>query len=124
MLKAVAKKILGSRHKREAKKLQPLVDDINGWFQQYESLSEEEFKGKTEEFRGRIAEATAEIKADIETLRDEKRRSEDPMRRQDLQEELADLDARLVERTGEVLEEILPEAFATVKETCRRLMGS
>jgi preprotein translocase subunit SecA len=124
MLKAVAKKILGSRHTREAKKLQPLVDDINDWFQQYESLSEEEFKGKTDEFRGRIAEATAEIKADIETLREEKRHSEDPIRRQDLQEELADLDARLVERTGEVLEEILPEAFATVKETCRRLLGS
>ena len=124
MLKAVVKKILGSRHVREAKKLQPLVDQINEWFEEYQSLSEEGLKAKTEEFRGRIAEATAEIKEEIEELREEKRHSEDPLKRQELQEALADLDERLVAKTGDVLEEILPEAFAAVKETCRRLLGT
>jgi len=124
MLKAVVKKILGSRHIREAKKLQPLVDRINELYEEYQSLSEDQLKGKTEEFRAHIAEATAEIKEQIEELREEKRHSEDPIRRQELQEALADLDDRLVEKTGDVLEEILPEVFATVKETCRRLLGT
>ena len=124
MLKAVVKKILGSRHIREAKKLQPLVDRINEFFEEYQALSEEQLKGKTDEFRAHIAEATAEIKEEIEELREEKRHSEDPLRRQELQEALADLDDRLVEKTGDVLEGILPEAFATVKETCRRLLGT
>ena len=124
MLKAVAKKILGSRHIREAKKLRPLVNRINALFEEYQSLPEEQFKGKTDEFRARIVDATAEIKAEMETLREEKRHSEDPIKRQGLQEELADLDERLVKKTSEVLEELLPEAFATIKETCRRLMGS
>ena len=124
MLKATVKKILGSRHIREAKKLQPLVDQINELFEEYQSLSEEQLKAKTEEFRARIADSTAEIKDEIEELREEKRHSEDPLKREELQEALADLDERLIEKTGEVLEEILPEAFATVKETCRRLLGT
>ena len=124
MLKALVKRILGSRHIREAKKLQPLVDRINELFEEYQSLSEEQLKAKTDEFRAHIAEATAEIKEEIEELREEKRHSEDPLKRQELQEALADLDDRLVEKTGDILEEILPEAFATVKETCRRLLGT
>ena len=124
MLKAVVKRILGSRHIREAKKLQPLVDRINELFEEYQPLSEEQLKGKTEEFRSFIADATAEIKDEIEKLREEKRHSEDPLKRQELQEALADLDERLVAKTVDILEEILPEAFATVKETCRRLLGT
>ncbi len=124
MLKEAVKKVLGSRHIREAKKLQPLVDEINEWFEEYQSLSEEELKGKTDEFRAFIADATAEIKDEMEELREEKRHSEDPMRRQELQEDIADLDERMVEKTAQALEELLPQAFATVKETCRRLMGT
>jgi preprotein translocase subunit SecA len=124
MLKAVVKKILGSRHIREAKRLQPLVDEINEVFEEYQSLSEEQLKGKTDEFRAYIADALAEIKEEIEQLREEKRHSEDPLKRQELQEELADLDERLVEKTGVVLEELLPAAFAAIKEACRRLLGT
>ena len=124
MLKEVVKRILGSRHIREAKKLQPLADRINELYEEYQSLSEDQLKGKTDEFRAHIAEATAEIKDELEELREEKRHSEDPLKRQELQEALADLDDRLIEKTRDVLEEILPEAFATVKETCRRLLGT
>ena len=60
ILKAAVKKILGSRHIREAKKLQPLIDQINELFEEYQSLSEEQLKGKTDEFRAYIADATAD----------------------------------------------------------------
>ncbi len=124
MLKAAVKKILGSRHVREAKRLQPLVDRINGWYEEYHALSDEELRGKTEEFRSRIKAATKVVETEMEGLREEKRRSEDPERRQALQEELSDLDAELVKIIEDVLEELLPEAFATVKEACRRLVGA
>ena len=71
MLKAAVKKVLGSRHIREAKKLQPLVDEINEFFEEYQSLSEERLKGKTDEFRAFIADATAEIRDEIEELRED-----------------------------------------------------
>ncbi len=123
MLKAVVKKILGSRHIREAKKLQPLVDEINGLYEEYEALSDEELKAKTDDFKDRIKAATEAVEAEIDSLGEEKRHSEDPERRQELQEELSDLDAKLIEIIEDALEDILPEAFATVKEACRRLMG-
>jgi preprotein translocase subunit SecA len=80
MFKSIAKKILGTKHEREMKRLQPFVDEINRYFESYRDLSEEELKGKTEEFRSRLKE-------------------------------------------GESLDDIMPEAFATVKEACRRLLG-
>ena len=124
MLKAAVKKVLGSRHVREAKRLQPLVDRINRLYEEYQALSDEELKGNTEDFRSRIKAATKVVETEMEGLREEKRRSEDPEHRQALQEELSDLDAELVKIIEDVLEELLPEAFATVKEACRRLVGA
>ena len=51
-------KIFGSKHDRDVKKMQPIVDEINQLYEEYASLSDEALKGKTEEFRALIAEAT------------------------------------------------------------------
>ena len=59
-MKAFLKRILGSQHAREVKKLQPIVDQINEVFEGLSSLSDEELKGKTEEFKDRISERTRE----------------------------------------------------------------
>ena len=86
MLKTAIKGLLGSRHKREAKKLQPLVDEINRLAESYQSLSDDELRAKTDEFRARIEAATGAIKAEIEELRRQKRSSTDPDERQRLAE--------------------------------------
>ena len=78
MLKTALKTFVGSRHKREAKKLQPLVSEINSFFEGLSSLSDEELKSKTTEFRGYIAARTAQLKTEISERREEKRHSEDP----------------------------------------------
>jgi preprotein translocase subunit SecA len=80
MLKTIARKILGTKHGREIKKLRPIVEEINRCFEGYSGLSDEELRGKTDEFRSRI-------------------------------------------RDGETLDDILPEAYAAVKDACRRLLG-
>jgi preprotein translocase subunit SecA len=124
MLKNIAKKILGSQHARAAKKLQPVVDEINELFEQYQYLSEKELRGQTEKFRAQLKERTGAMEARLETLREEKRSTQDHNRREELQQEIADLDEDLTETIGEALDELLPEAFATVKEVCRRLLGT
>ncbi|MGD8320463.1 MAG: preprotein translocase subunit SecA [Gemmatimonadota bacterium] len=124
MLKSAIKAFLGSRHKREAKKLQPLIDEINETFEGLSSLSEEEIKGKTEDFRDRIAEATAELRDEIARLKEEKRHSEDAGDRERLSMEISDLEKALLETVEDTLDDILPEAFAVVKEACRRLLGT
>ena len=48
MFKALLKTLLGSRHKREAKKLQPLVDEINTVFEGLSPLSDNQLRGKTQ----------------------------------------------------------------------------
>jgi preprotein translocase subunit SecA len=124
MLKNIAKKILGSQHARAAKKLQPVIDEINELFEQYQYLSEKELKGQTEKFRGQLKERTGPLEDRLDVLREEKRGTQDPLRREELQQEIADLDEELTTTIGEVLDELLPEAFATVKEVCRRLVGT
>ncbi len=122
-MKAFLKKVLGSQHTREVKKLQPVVDQINSVYDELASLSDEELKGKTEEFRSRIGEATRELEEQLETLREEKRNSEDPDHRLALSQEIADLEAELLDVISQTLDDILPEAFAVVKEACRRNTG-
>jgi len=123
MLKNLIKKVLGDPHEREVNRLQPLVDEINEYYESYESLTDDQLRAKTDEFRARIAEATADVREDVEELRSRKRASEDADEREQLSVEIGELEARhlgILERT---LEEILPEAFAVVKDTCRRLVG-
>ena len=123
MLKAALKTLLGSPHKREAKKLQPLIDEINESYEALSSLSDEELRAKTDEFRAYIAEKTADLEAQIVVLREEKRHTEDPMERERLSLELGGLEQQLLEEMEESLEDLLPDAFAVVKDACRRLVG-
>jgi preprotein translocase subunit SecA len=124
MLQSIIKGIFGSRHDREVKKLQPLVDEINQEWERLQSVSEEELKGQTEKFRAFIAEQTAEIDAELAELREKKRQSEDAGEREMLTLEIAGVEKELFAATQDALEEILPEAFATVKEAARRLVGT
>jgi preprotein translocase subunit SecA len=52
----VLKKIFGTKHSREVKKMLPIVEQINQYFEEYENLSDAELRAKTDEFKSRIAE--------------------------------------------------------------------
>jgi preprotein translocase subunit SecA len=123
LLKAAIKALLGSHHKREAKKLEPLVDEINEICEDLASLSDEQLRAKTDEFRQRIQEATADLKGRLAGLREEKRRSQDPAEREGFSLEINNLQTELKQTLQETLEDLLPEAFAVVKDACRRLVG-
>ena len=123
MLKAAIKALLGSHHKREAKKLEPLIDEINEICEGLGSLSDEQLRAKTEEFRQRIQEQTADLKGRIAALREEKRRSVDAPEREQLSLQINGLQTELKGALANALEDLLPEAFAVVKDACRRLTG-
>ncbi len=55
MISKLVKSVFGSKHERDVKKIQPLVEQINEYFNQFESLTEEELKAKTPEFKERLA---------------------------------------------------------------------
>ena len=123
MIKGIIKKIVGSRHNREVKRLNPLVKEINEIYAGLESLSTEALRGKTDEFKATIAGRTEATLTEIESIRARKRGATDPHEREGLSLEISKLEQKYKEELAEVLEEILPEAFAVVKEACRRLRG-
>lgn len=80
MFTGMMKRLFGNKQARDMRRILPVVDEINEIWEELQSLSDEELRGKTDEFRKRYAE-------------------------------------------GETLDELLPEAYAVMKEACRRHLG-
>jgi preprotein translocase subunit SecA len=80
MLSKLLGKLFGTKRERDVKRLRPIVEEINAWAEEFQSLTDAQFPEKTAEFRQRWEE-------------------------------------------GELLDDLLPEAFGLVKETCRRMIG-
>ena len=88
---AVVLKILGDRHEREARRLQPRVDAINAHAERLQSLSEDELKAQTDKLRGIIRERTQSIEDDIERLKEDRRGAEHAADRERISGNIADL---------------------------------
>lgn len=104
---SIITKIFGSKFDRDVKSIQPLVEEINEIFATLKDWSDEKFVERTNEFRAELVE----LKTDIEKHAVDEQWDKDT-RRKNFREEI-----------DNYLNEILPEAFAMVKETCRRLCG-
>jgi preprotein translocase subunit SecA len=123
MLK-IFEKIFGSKHEKDIKKIQPLVDSINALSSSLQPLSDEDFRRKGIELKTRVRNRLQPF---------EQRRQEilTGLDRPDIgTDEAEQLNGRLEQlldeyetATAAVLDEVLPEAFTLVKETCRRLKG-
>ncbi|MBT8380308.1 MAG: preprotein translocase subunit SecA [Ignavibacteria bacterium] len=118
----IVKKIFGDKHEKNLKELWPVVDIINGEYEKIKSLSDEELKEKTAEFKERINEHTAETRKQIDELKTRLQSNED-FDRNAAYDELDALEEQLNEEYEAILDELLPEAFAVVKSTCKRLVG-
>jgi preprotein translocase subunit SecA len=124
-------------NEKEVEKLQPLIDSINALEEEFERLSPEELKAKTGEFKLRVGEAVAGFNEEVEKARSalkEGRRCEDEagneLARQEASRECKSLESQLKKREDELkaaekraLDEVLPEAFAAVREAAKRAIG-
>ena len=117
-------KLFPSKHEKDVKELWPIIDGINGYYEEFKNLSDDEFKKKTQGFKDQIKERTREFEDKILELSDKLKNEMTHQERQDLYAELEDVDKELHDTEEALLWEILPEAFAVVKDTCRRLYGT
>ncbi|HEY2066359.1 MAG TPA: preprotein translocase subunit SecA, partial [Gemmatimonadaceae bacterium] len=130
MFKRVLTTFLGTRHERERKRIQPILDAIHEHEERLARASDEEIRGQTAKFRALIAERTAALEARAAELREGKRTAADAAERERLDNELTGVDGSggvegaLRTTIADTLDEILPEAFATVREASRRLVGT
>ncbi len=95
MINSIFTKVFGTSNERAVKRMQPVLEQINSFEPALEALTDEQLRAKTAEFRERIATRTADI---------------------------ADRDERIAAEKA-MLDEILPEAFAVVREAGRRAVG-
>ncbi|HZU43890.1 MAG TPA: DEAD/DEAH box helicase, partial [Terriglobales bacterium] len=95
MINKLFAKVFGTENEREIKRMQPIVAQIGAMEPAMQALSDEQLRAKTDEFRRRIQER-------IEGLEDEDEKNQ---------------------AIKDVLQEILPEAFAVVREAGRRVLN-
>jgi preprotein translocase subunit SecA len=122
MLGFISKIFGGSKSEKDVKLIVPLVAKINDHFTAYASLSNDSLRGKTAEFRQRISEHLKDIDAQIsDTNKQAEELSFDDLTGKDaVYQEVDALKKERDKKIEEILKEILPEAFAVVKETARR----
>ncbi len=121
MVSNLLKKILGDKSSKDRKEYQPIIDEANTKFEELRDVSDDELRSKTKYFQKTLKEGTANLEAEMQSLRD---KTNDPAtnihEKEELFEEIDALSKRIDTKLEEILETLLTEAFAVVKETSRR----
>ena len=123
-LNSVLKVFVGDKSKQDVKAITPIVDKIKTFEKAIESLSHDALRAKTAEFKSKIAEAVKPINQQIDNLLQEAENTEDIDRREDIYQDIDKLKDEAYTITEGVLNDILPEAFAVVKETAKRFANN
>src|SRR5437773_2371424 len=117
-------KIFGTRLNRELKRIQPIVDAIHQHEARLKDFADADLQAQTGKFRETIAQRTGALQAEVERLKQAKHDCPDPAERANLGDQLRKVEQSFVSELQRTLDDLLPEAFATVREASRRLVGS
>ena len=114
-------KLFGSKSTRDIKLIQPLVEKIKEEYVKLAGLSNDELRQKTLDFRARIQTGLADIDKQISELKTQAEAEDLPMsEKTELYDQVDKLQKDRDKELEKVLREILPEAFAVMKDTARR----
>lgn len=119
---SIFKKLLGDKSTRDLKSIKPLLDQTLAAYEKIKLLDNDALRHKTLEFRQKIKDRIAVEEEELLALRVKADDQEDlmPTEKEKLYEQIDRLEKLQYEKTEEVLNEILPEAFSVMKETARR----
>ena len=123
ILNSVIKLFVGDKQQKDLKILQPVVDDVNKFETAVSKLSNDALRAKTTEFKTRIKTATKEFDDTVAALEEEAIKA-DIDRQEDIYAEIDTLKDESYTVSEAALLEIMPEAFAVVKETAKRFVES
>jgi preprotein translocase subunit SecA len=126
MLKIFSRIFGSSKSEKDVSKLSPNVQLVNQHFASYASLTNDQLRGKTNEFRERIKSHLSAVDAEIASMNQqaEALTDEDINGKDDLYKQVDELRKKRNQQIEEVLKEIMPEAFAVVKDAARRFKES
>jgi preprotein translocase subunit SecA len=122
MLGFISKLFGGNKSEKDVKKIAPVVAKINEFFTQYQSLSNDQLRAKTTEFKARIATHLTDVNQSISNKLEAVKNTAaaDITAKDAIYKEIDALKKEKDTKIEEILEQLLPEAFAVVKETARR----
>jgi preprotein translocase subunit SecA len=123
MLKGLFGKIVGDANAREIKRLQPIVDEINALEPEYERMANDQLPPVTAALREEVQDAVSDLQTEVAELRQQAAAEPEAGRRQDLDLELEAATKRLRDAEEQVLNAVLPRAFALVREAAKRTLG-
>ena len=124
IINSLIKIFVGDKAKNDLKAIQPIVEKIKNYAGQLENISNDQLRAKTITFKEKIKEARANFDNKIADLQAQANATDDIDKKEDLYTEIDKLTSEAYQASEKVLNDILPEAFATMKETARRFANN
>jgi len=121
-LNSILKTFVGDKTKKDLSKITPLIAEINEHQTSFENLSNDALRQKTEAFKLQIASARSNYDTSIEQLKKDVKETNDIDAKESLYQQIDSQDEEAQKAVENILNTILPEAFAVVKETARRFV--
>ena len=129
-MKWLINKIVGSKNQRELKKLGVIVNKINELEAEFQSLSDDQLKSKTSEWKEKLKSFETDLDTNIEDWKNKEinkllRPTNDEIKDIEEKSRIRKIDGleEVYDKQSEYLNEILPQAYAVVKNGARRMVG-
>ncbi len=116
----ILKKLFGNKAQRDLKEIEPYVEKIKTAYEKIKLLSNDELRSKTDEIKAYIQKFVSDEKQRIQELKESIESTEINLREK-IYVEIDKLEKTVTEKYEQALEEVLPEVFAIVKDTARRI---
>ena len=111
---------LGNKYERDLKEINPYIDKIHIESDKIKGLSNDELRDQTEELRKIILESVESDENEIRSLRVKAETEEDVNLKEEFYNDIDKIEKRINEKLEVTLDELVPRAFAIVKETAKR----
>ena len=122
ILNSIIKTFVGDKTKKDLKKITPLVSKINDYQKNFESFSNDQLRKKTTQFKSLLSKENQSFSKNIESLENQVLNTSDLDEKESIYKQIDQEKEESQKNTENILNSILPEAFAVVKETARRFV--
>ena len=122
MLGKILKLFVGDKSKKDLKTITPIIDQIHSFEDEISKLTNDDLRNQTLLFKDQIKSSVSEIDKKIEELKTELEKIKDFDKKESLFLEIDKLNEDAYKVNETTLNEILPKAFAVVKETAKRFV--
>jgi len=123
MLERFLKKLFGDKGSQDLRRYEPLVAEIDTIYKGLAKYDDEQLIGRVDEIRSEIAEKLKPLRTELTELEKNYREVNEDSERNRIDNSIDSTKKELKKFTKETLDDYLPEVFAIVKDTCRRMMG-